>query len=70
VRYARGTIGLRAGRHTLHLEALESMSPATPRLLWEGPGIALADVPAAALNHRNEISVQPKPSGGLSTVHP
>jgi hypothetical protein len=51
VRYARGTVGLRAGKHVLRLEALQSMSPATPRILWDGPGISLADVPASAFTH-------------------
>lgn len=69
VRYARGTIGLRAGKHTLHLEALESMSPASPRLLWEGPGVGLADVPAQAFSHLNVVRVEPKPAIPISTVH-
>jgi hypothetical protein len=70
MRYAHGMIGLRAGKHTLHLEALESVSPGSPRVLWEGPGIGLADLPAKALSHRNEASVQPRPGTAISTVHP
>lgn len=69
VRYALGAIGLRAGKHILRLEALESMSPGSPRLLWEGPGISLAEVPSAALSHRNQASVGPKPAS-LSIAHP
>jgi len=69
MRFARGAIGLRAGKHTVRLEALESMSPGSPRLLWEGPGIGLADVPAAALSHSGGAVVQPKPSS-ISTVRP
>jgi len=53
----------------LRLEALESMSPGSPRLLWEGPGISLAEVPSAALSHRNQASVGPKPAS-LSIAHP
>jgi len=51
MRYARGSIGLRAGKHTLHLESLQTVSPGVPRLLWRGPGIHLTDVPAAAFSH-------------------
>ena len=69
LRYARGAIGLRAGAHTLRLEALESMSPGSPKLLWAGPGLTLAEVPSAALSHRNEASVTPKPAT-VSAIHP
>jgi hypothetical protein len=51
MRYARGSIGLRAGKHILHLESLQTVSPSIPRLLWKGPGIHLTDVPAAAFSH-------------------
>ncbi len=47
-RYDRGAIGLRAGLHAIHVEALNTMSGGAPRLLWEGPGVALGDVPDAA----------------------
>ena len=53
VRYARGTIGLRPGKHVIRLESLETMSPAKPRLLWEGPGVGLTDVPSSAFIHLN-----------------
>ncbi len=49
MRYDRGSIGLRAGLHTLHVEGLHSVSQGAPRLLWEGPGLPLADVPDGAL---------------------
>jgi hypothetical protein len=48
LRYDRGAIGLRTGLHTIHVEALNTMSADGPRFLWEGPGVALADVPASA----------------------
>jgi hypothetical protein len=48
VRYDRGALGLRAGKHTLHIEGLHSVSQELPRLLWEGPALPLTDVPAAA----------------------
>jgi len=51
MRIARVTVGLRAGKHILKLEALEGASQQAPRLLWEGPGIRLTDVPAAAFSH-------------------
>jgi hypothetical protein len=51
MRYDRGAIGLRAGRHTLHVEGLHSVSQGVPQLLWEGPGLPLNAVPAAAYSH-------------------
>ncbi|MGB8259602.1 MAG: PA14 domain-containing protein, partial [Terracidiphilus sp.] len=48
LRYDRGTMGLLAGKHAFHLEALHQASEDGPRLLWEGPGLPLADVPPAA----------------------
>jgi len=51
VRYDHGSLGLRAGRHTLHLEGLHSVSQGAPRLLWEGPALPLTDVPSAAYSH-------------------
>jgi len=51
LRYDRGSLGLRAGLHAIHLEALNTASEGAPRLLWVGPGLALADVPLAAYSH-------------------
>jgi PA14 domain-containing protein/PKD domain-containing protein len=51
MRYDRGSLGLRAGKHTLHVEGLHFASQGTPRLLWEGPGLPIADIPAAAFSH-------------------
>ena len=51
MRYDRGSLGLRAGPHTLHVEGLHYASQGTPRLLWEGPGLPIADIPAAAFSH-------------------
>jgi hypothetical protein len=50
VRYDRGALGLHAGRHKLHVEQLHQLSDGPPRLLWEGPGLPLTDVPAAAFS--------------------
>ena len=54
LRYDRGSIGLRAGKHTIHLEDLHSLSEGVPRVLWEGPGLELIDVPEAAFSHPRE----------------
>jgi len=70
VRNAMGTIALRAGRHVLRLESLQSMSPTSPRLQWTGPGISLVDVPATAFSHRNTAIAQARPGGAISTVKP
>ena len=52
MRYDRGALGLRAGKHTLHVEALHQASQGPPRLLWEGPGLPMTDVPAAAFSQQ------------------
>jgi hypothetical protein len=52
LRYDRGAIGLRAGLHTIHIEGLNTASGGAPRLLWEGPGIALQEVPPGAFSRR------------------
>ena len=51
LRYDRGSLGLRAGLHAIHVEALNTASDGAPRLLWEGPGVALGDVPDGAYMH-------------------
>jgi hypothetical protein len=51
VRYDRGSLGLRAGIHAIHVEALNTASAGAPRLMWEGPSTSLADVPATAFSH-------------------
>lgn len=70
VRYANGTIGLRAGRHVFRLEVLETISPGSARLMWQGPGIRLTDVPTEAFSHRNIASVQARPGAPVSSVGP
>jgi hypothetical protein len=57
MRYDRGSLGLRAGKHTFHLEGLHSSSLGSPRLLWEGPGVPLTDVPPAAYSHPRQDSL-------------
>jgi hypothetical protein len=51
LRYDRGSIGLRAGLHSIHVEGLNSVSDGAPRLLWEGPHLPLADTPPTAYSH-------------------
>jgi hypothetical protein len=57
-RYDLGSLGLRAGKHVLHLEGLHSASEGVPRLLWEGPALPLTDVPSAALSHMRVDAVR------------
>ncbi len=61
VRFARGSLGLRAGRHVLHVEGLTFASQGPPRLLWEGPGLPLSDVPQSAYSHFREDELQRVP---------
>jgi hypothetical protein len=58
MRYDRGSLGLRAGKHIFHLEGLHSASQGSPRLLWEGPALPLNDVPAAAYSHLRQDEVK------------
>jgi len=58
MRYDRGSLGLRAGLHRLHVEALHVASQGPPRLLWEGPALPLTDVPAAAFQHPRQDYVR------------
>jgi hypothetical protein len=51
LQYDRGSLGLRAGEHTIHVEGLHSISQGEPRILWEGPGLPMTDVPPAAYFH-------------------
>jgi len=51
MRYDKGSIGLRAGRHVFRLEGLHFASQGEPRVLWEGPGLPLTDVPTVAYQH-------------------
>jgi len=60
MRFDRGTLGLRAGLHTLHVESLHSASGGDPRLLWEGPAIRLTDVPPAAFLRTRQDAVTPQ----------
>ena len=61
MRYDRGSIGLRAGLHIFRLEGLHSVSQGDPRLLWEGPGLHLADVPDSAFRHIQQDGISATP---------
>jgi hypothetical protein len=54
VRFAVGSLGLRAGRHIIHLESLHSNSNDAPRLMWQAPGAQLVEVPSTAYTHPKE----------------
>jgi hypothetical protein len=54
LQYDRGSLGLRAGMHAIHVEGLHSMSEGEPRILWEGPALPLTEIPPAAYSHLRE----------------
>jgi hypothetical protein len=58
MRYDRGSLGLRAGKHTLHLEGLHSVSQGAPQILWEGPALPLTPVPSAAYSHSRQDAIK------------
>ncbi|HEY1160058.1 MAG TPA: hypothetical protein VGE83_05475, partial [Terracidiphilus sp.] len=58
MRYYRGSLGLRAGKHTFHLEGLHSASRGSPQLLWEGPALPVTVVPEAAYTHPRQDAVE------------
>lgn len=53
-RYAVGAVGLRAGKHALHIEGLHSESGDAPALLWQESGAAMARVPESAYSRGRE----------------
>lgn len=61
VRFARGSLGLRAGKHSFHLEGLHSASSGVPHLLWTGPGLPLTEIPAGAYSHVSLDAVKAAP---------
>ncbi len=60
-RYDVGSIGLRAGKHTLHVEGLHQVSGDVPILLWQAPGQSPVRVPNAAYSHLLQDAVQTAP---------
>ena len=57
VRYDLGSIGLRAGWHTIHVEGLHAVSEGAPRILWQGPSLPITDIPPDAFRHLQSSSV-------------
>jgi hypothetical protein len=53
-RFAVGSLGLRAGKHAVHIEGLYSVSNQAPRLMWQAQGGALVDVPGSAYSRGRE----------------
>jgi hypothetical protein len=51
LRYDRGAIGLRQGKHSIHIEGLHTISEGTPKILWEGPGVKISAIPDSAYLH-------------------
>jgi len=66
LRFARGSLGLRAGKHILHIEGLHSESQGDPRMLWEGPGLPITDVPLEAFSYprADVVTMGPGKGGG------
>jgi hypothetical protein len=64
LRFDRGALGLRAGKHILHLEGLHAVSQGSPRLLWEGPALPPSDVPSAAFSYPREDVLIPATGKG------
>jgi hypothetical protein len=60
-RYAAGSIGLRAGKHAIHIEGLHQVSGGAPIVLWQGPGLTQQNVPVAAFSHTALDVVQSAP---------
>ena len=78
IRYDRGSLGLRAGKHRFHVEGLHTASEGVPVVLWEGPGLHLTNVPLAAYSRPMQDAVtKPEPEKtsrkarkGLASVLP
>ncbi|WP_263366647.1 PKD domain-containing protein [Edaphobacter bradus] len=51
VQPTKGSIALRAGKHRIHVAMTHSTGEDGFAVLWQGPGIELAPIPATALSH-------------------
>jgi hypothetical protein len=51
VQATTGSIGLRAGRHAIRVAMTHTTGPSDFAVKWQGPGLPLSDIPAAALSH-------------------
>jgi len=59
-RYAVGSLGLRAGRHAIHVEGLHAASGDAPILLWQMPGGERTRVPDSAYSHLADDALKKK----------
>ncbi len=57
LRISHGSLGLRAGNHVLRVEGLHNASQGAPRILWDGPGLQLTDVPPSAYSRPQQDAV-------------
>lgn len=57
MRISHGSLGLRAGKHDLRIETLHTSSQGSPRILWEGPGLPLTDVPPSAYSRPSQNAI-------------
>ena len=51
VQCATGSIGLKAGWHAIQVAMTDTLGPDGFRLHWQGPGVALSELPAEAFSH-------------------
>ena len=51
VQLAQGSIGLKAGRHTIRIAMTQSLGGNDFHLYWQGAGVPLEEIPAAMLSH-------------------
>ena len=51
VQAATGSIGLRAGRHAIRIAMTHTTGPSDFAVKWQGPGLALSDIPSSAFSH-------------------
>lgn len=58
VRPVTGSLGLRAGRHRIRVAETHSAGEDGFAVFWQGPGIELSRIPAAALSHVSAESEQ------------
>lgn len=55
VQEAKGSIGLKKGKHAIRVSVTATVGEDAFRLQWEGPGIELSDVPASVLFHSARV---------------
>jgi len=58
VQRAVGSVGLRAGKHRFRVAMVHGEGEDGFRVLWQGPGIELSEIPALALSHSVEAAAK------------